>query len=275
MNLSSAGFQPLDSNLLPTANWISALPRLEQRKYRFSSLLARGSTTPYNTASRTWALQSLLSPANFVPSKSRPDHVRIVTCALNQFSEYDNRFEANAKTVVTAGNVQLDASLVFRSIGYKSTAIKGLTEELGIPFDERTGTIPNDMYGRIITASHASGSPATTHLPGLYCAGWVKRGPTGVIASTMDDAFASADTILKDWVDKVEFLNGSPATKQSSDSRGWDGVIQHAEVKAANVRQVSWQDWKMIDAEERRRGQLKGKPREKFVTTQDMLKVLD
>ena len=34
---------------------------------------------------------------------------------------------------------------------------------------------------------------------GLYCSGWVKRGPTGVIVNTMNDAFATAYCILKDF----------------------------------------------------------------------------
>lgn len=35
-------------------------------------------------------------------------------------------------------------------------------------------------------------------LLGLYCSGWVKRGPTGVILNTMNDAFETADSIIKD-----------------------------------------------------------------------------
>lgn len=33
---------------------------------------------------------------------------------------------------------------------------------------------------------------------GLYCSGWVKRGPTGVIATTMNDSFETARMLLKD-----------------------------------------------------------------------------
>ena len=32
----------------------------------------------------------------------------------------------------------------------------------------------------------------------LYCSGWVKRGPVGVILTTMNDAFETADNIAAD-----------------------------------------------------------------------------
>jgi len=274
MNLSSVGFQPVDNTLLPTADWISALPRLEQRKYRFSSLLAKGSSSSYESAPRTWALQSLLSPSKFTASESRPGHVGGVTSTVNRFIDHNKRFESSAKVTATEETKHLDVSLAFRSIGYKSTAIPGLTNELGVPFDERTGTIPNDAYGRVVDAMQGPQTPRPDHIPGYYCAGWVKRGPTGVIASTMDDAFASADTVLNDWEAGMEFLDSSSSKAQAGDGRGWDGVVQDPSI-SESVRRVSWEDWKRIDEEERRRGRAKGKPREKFLSTKDMLKVLD
>lgn len=33
---------------------------------------------------------------------------------------------------------------------------------------------------------------------GLYCSGWVKHGPVGVIATTMNEAFATAEKIVQD-----------------------------------------------------------------------------
>ena len=106
------------------------------------------------------------------------------------------------------------------------------------------------------------------HLPGMYCAGWVKRGPTGVIASTMDDAFSTADSIAMDWYGKVPFLNA-----EGGDSMGWDGVKDEAEKRGC--RRVSWEDWKKIDGVERSEGQKTGKVREKFTKVEDMLAVLD
>lgn len=33
---------------------------------------------------------------------------------------------------------------------------------------------------------------------GLYCSGWVKRGPTGVITTTMTDSFLTSQVLLQD-----------------------------------------------------------------------------
>ncbi len=58
-----------------------------------------------------------------------------------------------------------------------------------------------------------------------------------------------------------------------SKALGWEGVKEEAEKRG--LRRVSWQDWKKIDAEERKRGTVKGKEREKFTKLDDMLAVLD
>lgn len=275
MNLPKVGFEPIDQHLLPSTDWIGALPRLEQRKYRSSALLAKGSSTPSQSAPRTWALPSLLSPSSFEGSTGNSAHVKSVMCTINRYMNDSERFDASAKVEPTDHTTSLDADLVFRSIGYKSTALEGSSAELGVPFDSRTGTIPNDMYGRVISAEQGPGPLAATHISGFYCAGWVKRGPTGVIASTMTDAFASADIVLQDWHEEVTFLNGSTHSSQAGHGQGWNGVLQEEGVDGHSLRPISWQDWKRIDAEEKRRGQAKGKPREKFLSTKDMLAILD
>lgn len=48
---------------------------------------------------------------------------------------------------------------------------------------------------------HPAPSPLLTAccpLAGLYCSGWVKRGPTGVIATTMTDSFLTGQMLLQD-----------------------------------------------------------------------------
>lgn len=275
MNLPKVGFRPIDQHLLPSTEWIGALPRLEQRKYRLAALLAKGSGDAVQSAPRTWSLPSLLSPAKFEASTEDPSRVSHVTCTVNRYRDDNDRFDPGAKVAATEESTALDASLVFRSIGYKSTALEGLADELGVPFDTKTGTIPNDVYGRVTSAPQDSDAPAATQLHGFYCAGWVKRGPTGVIASTMTDAFTSADIVLQDWSEGVTFLNGSTKSAQVGQGAGWNGVLHELGLQRQSLRPISWLDWRKIDQEEKRRGQVKGKPREKFLSTKDMLAVLD
>ena len=70
---------------------------------------------------------------------------------------------------------ELPVGLVFRSVGYRGQPIDGL------PFDERRGTVPND-HGRVLAA------PGGEPMPGLYVAGWIKRGPNGVIGTNKPPA---------------------------------------------------------------------------------------
>lgn len=142
---------------------------------------------------------------------------------------------------------------------------------LSIPFDEARGIIPNDGAGRIVRPPSALGEQdqLARRLPGLYCAGWVKRGPTGVIASTMLDAFSTAEAIAADWEAGREFLHADDDAPRT----GWGGVRQ--EVDRRGLRRVSWEDWLRIDAVERRRGRERGKEREKFACVADMLRLLD
>lgn len=149
---------------------------------------------------------------------------------------------------------------------------------LGIPFDEKLGIIPNDLAGRILSPSAGPGELGAVHLPGMYCAGWVKRGPTGVIASTMLDAFATAEAIARDWEGRAVFLNGGDGGRRAGAENGerrmgWEGLKKEAEEKG--LRRVSWADWEKIDKAERERGRRRGKEREKFVSVGEMLGVLD
>src|SRR5580692_6936809 len=78
----------------------------------------------------------------------------------------------------------LNAQMVLRSVGYQSVPLPG------VPFDERASVVPNAL-GRVLGAD---GSP----LPGEYVAGWLKRGPTGVIGTNKSDAAETVRCLLED-----------------------------------------------------------------------------
>ncbi|KAI9760377.1 MAG: hypothetical protein M4579_001673 [Chaenotheca gracillima] len=262
MNLPSVGFTPLDSSLLPEDP--KSLPRVTRR---LAQILAKGSSTDLDAAQKSWELRFLLTPKAFQSSPKDPNDLSSISFEQTAFTGSDPT-DPSAKVQGTSQTTELPASLAFRSIGYKSETLQGLSE-LGIPFDDRLGIVPNDPHGRIITPNAGPGPQSAGHVAGLYCAGWVKRGPTGVIASTMDDAFTTADVIAQDWHDQVLFLNDRPSEVNS----GWDGVREELGGKLQR-RYTSWEDWQQIDAAERERGRVKGKEREKFSTVEEMLNVL-
>jgi adrenodoxin-NADP+ reductase len=263
MHIPDVGFHPVDllTNINP-----KMLPRVQKR---IVELLKKGTELEPQNTRKSWGLEFLKAPKAFNTLQSNRLHS--VTFANQAYDPGTDHLSPTATVVPTKKTTTLEASLAFRSVGYKSVAIPGLSD-LSIPFDNKLGIIPNDAYGRIITPSAGPGTLTAGHLPGLYAAGWVKRGPTGVIASTMADAFSSADVIAEDWWTGVPFLNGEGGEGKST-GLGWEGVKDLVERKG--VRPISWKDWQVIDVKEKARGLKIGKPREKFGNVEEMLKALD
>ena len=162
------------------------------------------------------------------------------------------RLEENALTPNGSGDVsargtgrftEVDAGLVFRSVGYKGTPLAGL------PFDARNGVIPNEG-GRI---TQGEGDAVVSGRE--YVAGWIKRGPSGVIGTNKPCAVESVEALLSD-----------AAQAEPSASGDIDGLLA-----ARGVRVVSFEDWKLLDAAEISDGAAVGRPRVKLVTREAML----
>ena len=141
----------------------------------------------------------------------------------------------------------VDCGLFFRSVGYRGVEIPG------VPFEARRGVFPN-AAGRIVD----DGAP----VPGLYAAGWIKRGPSGVIGTNKPDSGETVKKLLED-------LPALPGC-ETPDTESLQELLA-----SRNVRVVSYADWQRIDAAEVARGKPNGKPREKFTTVPDMLAVLE
>ena len=253
LKLQSVSFEPIEPHLFPPD-----LKALSRTARRLTELLQKGSSTPAAEALRRWSLDFLLSPTSFNTLPKASDQLASMTFVKNRITASDP-FSPSARVSATDENVTLPVSIAFRSIGYRAEAIPGM-QDIGITFDDQRGVIPNDGRGRIMGIR--GGEPAM--LGGMYCSGWVKRGPTGVIAGTMEDAFATAEAIAEDWEVKAQFLKGGD---------GWDTLKD--EVDRQKVRTVSWEDWKRIDAKEKERGVSREKEREKLTRVDDMLKALD
>lgn len=256
MKLPSVGFEPLALSLFPER--LSELPRTAKR---LMQLLLQGAASLSTETSKSWSLDFLLSPRSFNSPNITSNQLSSITFTKNQLTGL-NPFDSNAQLTPSNEHMTFPASLAFRSIGYKSEALPGM-EELGLHFDTKRGIIANDQYGRVVFPA-PPGQGNASIVPGMYCSGWVKRGPTGVIANTMEDAFASAAAIISDWERNAPFLRGG---------QGWDSLKQ--ETISRGLRTVSWNDWRKIDDAEKERGRSRGKEREKFVRTTQMLQVLD
>ncbi|KAG0262645.1 NADPH-adrenodoxin reductase [Mortierella polycephala] len=220
---------------------------LDRPRKRLMGLLEKGIKESKPDQPKSWTLQFLRSPLGF--QGSTDGQLKAIELGINRLEGEDGRRNA----VATGEKVTQECGLAFRSIGYKSVGIQG------VPFDERKGIVPN-QDGKVIDADQ-------NIVPGMYASGWLKRGPIGVIASTMVDAYQTADTIVADWNGNQPMLNGS------EQKQGHKPVLEHLHSKGHKT--VSYKDWKKIEQKEFDHGAKAGKPREKFLTVEEMLKVLD
>jgi ferredoxin/flavodoxin---NADP+ reductase len=137
----------------------------------------------------------------------------------------------------------IPCGIVLRSVGYRGIGLPG------VPFDEGTGTIPN-ADGRVVDDS---GAP----IPGLYCAGWIKRGPTGVIGTNKKDATETVELLLED------------ARAGRLPQRAEGTVDDLLADRCSEV--VMYAGWEAIDAAERTRGEPHGRPRIKLCSWDELL----
>lgn len=278
LQLPTIAFDAIPSHLFPPESVTSSLPRAQKR---LINLLEKGSSKNITSPSKSWSLDFLLSPESLVSPPDQPErlsHVRFARNKLDPSDPYNPSAKITPSNLLNGKRAQVDlpAETFFRSVGYKALPMPGL-EDLGIQFDDNRGVIPNDGFGRITVPAETEDKQrlpdgsVISHLPGLYCAGWVKRGPTGVIATTMMDAFSTADAVAADVLGerKEASLLNSPG---GSTGLGWEGVRSEAEKR--NLQATNWGDWERLDALERGRGQEKGKIRDKVDRVEDMLKVM-
>jgi NADPH-dependent glutamate synthase beta subunit-like oxidoreductase len=145
------------------------------------------------------------------------------------------KLDENLKSVGTGETYTIPASMVVACIGYQTPPIAG------VPYEHGRGRFANDD-GRI--------------LPGLYCVGWARRGPTGTIGTNKPDGFAIVDLIAAD-IGEGSGKQGRPALDALLEARG--------------VQVVKFSDWKKIEEAEAARAR-DDAPREKFVTVEDMIR---
>jgi ferredoxin--NADP+ reductase len=157
-----------------------------------------------------------------------------------------NRLEADAsgrvRAVPTETREVIRCGIVFRSVGYHGVALPDT------PFDEAAGTMPN-LGGRVLDGS---GAP----IAGVYCAGWIKRGPTGVIGTNKKDATETVDLLLED-----ARAGALPVGAGSIDEL----------LAERGVEVVTYEGWEAIDATEKALGEPHGRPRVKLCTWDELL----
>ncbi len=154
----------------------------------------------------------------------------------------ETRLDEQGNAVGTGRTSTINAQMVLRSVGYRGRAISG------VPFDERNGVVPNSA-GRVLR----DGKPVT----GLYVAGWIKRGPTGVIGTNKHDARETVASMLAD----------GPALPPAP-IRDPEAIMRL--LSERGVSPVSWEGWRAIELAESQLGEQRGSARAR-ITERDAL----
>ncbi|WP_430444914.1 FAD-dependent oxidoreductase [Sphingorhabdus contaminans] len=144
------------------------------------------------------------------------------------------KLDDQLRSVGTGETYEIGCSMVISCIGYQTPSIEG------VPYEHGRGRFAN-VDGRI--------------LPGLYCVGWARRGPTGTIGTNRPDGYTVIDAVAED-IGEGAGKAGRPGLDALLDKRG--------------VQVVKFSDWKKIEEAEIARAR-EGAPREKFVRIEDMI----
>jgi len=163
------------------------------------------------------------------------------------------RLDANGAFTGTGEYETLAAQMVLRSVGYQSVPLAG------VPFDERSSTVPN-AEGRVL-------GPDGAALPGEYVAGWLKRGPTGVIGTNKSDAAQTVRSLLADLAGgpgpgdvPLPRAGLLPYPEAAPGSGGPAAGSAFGELLAARgIRPVSYADWLRIEQAEAALGESLGR----------------
>jgi ferredoxin--NADP+ reductase len=145
---------------------------------------------------------------------------------------------------------RIPVDLVFRSVGYRGVPLPG------VPFNDSWGVILNQM-GRVL-------NPDTQEpVVGEYTAGWIKRGPSGVIGTNKPDAVETVTCMMKD------LASGLLLTPAHPEAAAVEKLIQKRQ-----PHHFTYADWLKLDEIEIAKGQQLGRPRFKFSRVEDMLAAL-
>jgi ferredoxin/flavodoxin---NADP+ reductase len=196
------------------------------------------------TQPRRVAFRFLTSPVEITGQDGRVTGLKV------ERNRLELQKDGTLRAVGTGQTEILEVGLVFRSVGYRGVALNG------VPFDEKTGTIPN-VAGRVINL--ATGETQ----PGQYVVGWAKRGPSGIIGTNKPDSLATVQSMVADL---------PQLTDNAPDKR--DPALIEQLLKAKGLDYVTYQDWLALNEHEVAQGKAQNRPRIKCTRVEEMLDII-
>jgi len=279
MRLEDAAMVPISESVLDDAekgDVYNGQPMTRQET-KILKLLREGSHNPITSAQKTFSIEFWSNPAGYT---TLPQGARL---ALE-----DTRLDPETGRAISserARNVRTD--LLVTSLGYQSDprvfATVADKRDLGFSvihghgagvgdsrdtdddkmqwFDLDSGRLRND-HGRVVTSRGRV-------VRNVYAVGWAARGARGVLAGTVLDANDVAGAVVDDWRINAVREGGSEGEvdvlpRASDVVGGLEGVPEVVERGLYEGNVLEYDAWRRVDEEERRRGRLGGKERERM-----------
>ncbi len=244
-------FSPLELREALHVNGVQAIVNPEDFQFDEGSQTAIESNNQIRVMVKT--LQDLKD--NPQPPQERRLHLHFFHSPLEVVGEDGKvsaiRFEktkldGTGNVVGTGEIVEYSVQAVYRAVGYFGSEL----EE--IPFDKKSGVIANSE-GRVLDG-------AGKHIAGVYCTGWIKRGPVGLIGHTKADAIETIGHLIEDR-----------ASWWQPQAPSEEAIVET--LRERGVDFMDWTHWLNVDAKERSLGESDGRERIKLFDRSEMLRV--
>ncbi len=197
---------------------------------------------PNEGKTKQLTIRFLVSPTELIGEDGKVTAIKLVK---NELVASD---DGSIRPRATDQEETIPVGLVFRSVGYKGNPLPD------IPYHESWGTILNEA-GRVVDDSGAN-------VTGLYTAGWIKRGPSGVIGTNKTCAQETVGCMVEDL---------AAGNINEPEDPSVDGAAALVASRVSDA--ISYDEWQKIDAEEVSKGEAQGRPRVKFTRVAEMLEV--
>ena len=242
----TAVFVPLDEAELDPLSQADLDQRRDQTDIRKVELIQEYAGLPRAGKARQIILRFLVTPEEILSDgDGRVTGIRMVRNTLTQTEAGTLRPQATDQTE------EIPVGLVFHAIGYRGVSLPG------IPFNERWGVIPN-QNGRILNLD------GNQPISGLYTAGWIKRGPSGVIGTNKSDASDTVQCMLADLEQGIALTPPAPTAAAAEEM-----------IRQRQPEYILFDDWLHLDEIEVARGEETDRPRVKFTVIEEMLQAVD
>lgn len=255
---AQAKFSPLELRELGHVPDVDVIVYPEDFEFDEGSIAAIGSSNQTKQIVKTLTDWTLNDPSTF--SASRRLHLHFLHAPAEILDADGDGVVDALRTERTALNGDGTVSgtgefhdwpvqAVYRAVGYFGSPLPEL------PFDDRKGVIPN-VEGRVIDIDGEQ-------VPGVYCTGWIKRGPVGLIGHTKSDASETIRNLVEDAQNRADFASANQP----------DPAAITTFLLDRGVEVIEWSGWELLDAHERALGEAKGRERVKVVARDEMIAI--